>query len=58
MDNTPLIERVRQLADVMASEDDELDFYAAALKLGVSEKQADEISTQLNERVMRALGVI
>jgi hypothetical protein len=58
MDNTPLIERVRQLADAMASEDDELDFYAAALQLGVSEKQADEISTQLNERVIRALGVI
>ena len=58
MDNAPLIEQVRQLAEETPSEDDALDFYAAAIQLGISEKQADEISTQLNERVMRALGGI
>ena len=50
-----LIEQVRELAEVWATvADDELDFFCAAMYLGASENQADDIDTQLTARVMRA----
>ena len=49
------IEQVRELAQVWATvADDELDFFCAAMYLGASANQADDINTQLTARVMRA----
>lgn len=54
-----MLEEVRELAEQAAAfPDDELNFYAAALVLGLSEKDADAVCTHLTERVMRARGMI
>jgi hypothetical protein len=47
---TEFIEEVRELAEVWATvADDELDFFCAAMYLGASENQADNIARQLIE---------
>jgi hypothetical protein len=52
-----LIERTRALAE-HCDDDAALDFYSAALRCGATSEQADEITTLLNARVMRAKGGI
>ena len=55
---TPRIERVRELAEERAGDDDELLFYDAARELGFTDAEAEEVDELLTTRVMRARGGI
>lgn len=52
------VENTRERAYEVAGLDDELDFWTAAIDLGYSERDADEITVTLNLRTMRARGAI
>ena len=58
-ESMPLIEQVREVAGkLVASDDEPLDFYDAALALGCSEAEADDLDQLLTIRIMRSRGAI
>ena len=58
-ESMPLIEQVREVAGkLVASDDEPLDFYDAALALGCSEAEADDLDQRLTIRIMRSRGAI
>lgn len=54
----PMIEQVRELTFAKAHRDDMLYFVPAALELGCTEDEAEEIDMLLTQRIMTARGVI
>lgn len=53
-----MIEEVREMTFENTREDEPLNFFPAALFLGASEEEAEEIDEYLTTRVMRARGAL
>jgi hypothetical protein len=54
----PMIEQVRELTFAKSHRDDMLYFVPAALELGCTEDEAEEIDMLLTQRIMTARGAI